>query len=81
MDVKKRAVCIRYMDHILFRNADPHLFKPVIREAIGWIIKEDDHALYICFDKTVERLPHEKPSLASGIVILKSDILEIIELV
>ena len=59
----------------MFRNADPQLFRPQIREATGWIVKEDDVALWICFDKPVEKLPYEKLDPSSGLVILKSNIL------
>ena len=68
---------VKYQDHILFRNVNPGFFKePCIREAIGWIIKENDEALWICFDKPVKKLLHKKMDPASGLLILKSNILE-----
>jgi len=73
---KPSLVYVKYVDHVLFRNADPNIFKPTVREAIGWIVKESDEALWICFDRTVDGLPYEKPDRASGLVIIKSDILE-----
>lgn len=74
-------IYVRYLDHVLFRNADPVLFKPAVREATGWKINEDNEALWICFDKPIERLPYEKLDPSSGLVILKCDILEIKEIV
>ena len=73
---KHSLIHVKYVDHVLFRNADPNLFNPTVREAIGWIVKENDEALWICFDRPIDRLPCEKPDSASGLVIIKSDILE-----
>jgi len=71
-------VYIRYRDHVLFRNADPSLFQPSIRETVGWVVKEDGTALWILWDKSVDPLPHERTQPAeSGLVILKTEILEI----
>lgn len=72
-----RLVHIRYRDHVLFRNVDPDLYHPSIRECVGWIVKENDDAVWILWDRSVKKLPHERtrPS-ESGLVILKSDILE-----
>jgi len=72
-----RLVYIRYRDHILFRNADSRLYQPAIRECVGWVLKENDDAVWILWDRSVEPLPHERvPASESGLVILKSDILE-----
>lgn len=73
---KNRSVYLRYLDHVLFRNADPDVIKPVVREAMGWVVKDDDEAIMIVFDKSVDRLLHEKDSIASGLVVLKKDVLE-----
>lgn len=71
---------VKYMDHVLFRNSDPYLLKPSMREAIGWVIKETDEALWICFDKAYESQSFEKLDPSSGLIILKSDILEVKEI-
>lgn len=71
-------VYIRYKDHVLFRNSDSSLYKPSTRETVGWLMKENDVAVWILWDRSVEPLPHERvPASESGLVILKSDILEI----
>ena len=70
-----RLVYVRYKDHILFRNSNPHLFKsPNIREAVGWLYKETDEALFLTNDRSVEQLPYEKRE--SGLIISKSNIVE-----
>lgn len=68
---------IRYRDHVLFRNTDPNLYRPTIRECIGWIIKEDNEAVWVLWDRSLKPLPHERIQTGeSGLVLLKSDILE-----
>lgn len=72
----KPLIYIRYKDHVLFRYADPSLCKPVMREAVGWLLKEDDEAIWILWDRSVEKLANERTGSESGLVILRSDILE-----
>ena len=68
---------MKYVDHILFRNTNPDLFKvPYVREAVGWIFGENSEALVICFDKPIEKLPSERLDFASGLLIVKKNILE-----
>jgi len=70
-------VYVRYRDHVLFRNANSSLYQPAIRECVGWIAKENDEAIWILWDRSVSKLPHERIQLEeSGLVILKSEILE-----
>lgn len=70
-------VYVRYYDHVLFRNADPNLFQPAVRETVGWLMKESDVAVWILWERSVEPLPHERfQPQESGLVILKSEILE-----
>ena len=73
----KPLVYIRYKDHVLFHKAKADLYKPVSREAVGWLVRENDEAIWILWDKSVEGLAHERKSAESGLVILKSDILEV----
>jgi hypothetical protein len=75
-----KLVHVKYQDHVLFRNTDPHQLQPSKREAIGWLIKETEKAIWILFDRPVEAQPLEKPDPASGLIILRSDVLEIREI-
>ena len=73
----KEPVHIRYRDHVLFRNTNPSLYGPSIRECVGWIEEENEEAVWVLWDRSVTKLPHERTKLAeSGLVILKSEILE-----
>jgi hypothetical protein len=70
-------VYVRYQDHVIFSRCDPLLMKPQIREAIGWLNYECDYYLTVSWDRDAE-----PPTLkggdakASGLVLLKSAILE-----
>jgi hypothetical protein len=70
-------VYVRYLDHVLFRNADAGLFKPALRETVGWLHCETADAIWVLWERSVEPLPHERsPARESGLVLLKSDIVE-----
>lgn len=70
-------VVIRYLDHVLFRNSDPALFNPVIRECVGWLMKENAHAIWILWDRSAQDLRHERTDpRESGLVIIKNNVLE-----
>ena len=77
LDESPPLIRIKYRDHVLFRNSNPHNFKPSVREAIGWVVKETEEAIWICFDRPWKSQPFEKLDPASGLIILRSDILEI----
>ena len=73
-----RLVRIRYKDHVEFKNTSHKLFFDVsAREAVGWVILETDEYLFLLYDRSVEPLPYE--SLESGLILIKSDILEMKE--
>ena len=71
-------VYIRYKDHLLFKATNLKDVAPVERECVGWIAKESSDAVCILWDRSVVQLPNEiiHPQ-GSGLVILKSDILEL----
>lgn len=68
-------VYISYFDHLIFRNCDPNLFQPAMRECIGWVVKMSHDAIWVVFDKSTKLMPHERiQPEESGLVILRSDI-------
>ena len=77
--VKKGSlVYVRYWDHVLFRNADPNLYGPTVREAVGWVVKENEEAVWILWDRSIVRLPQERTRPEeSGLIVLKREILEL----
>jgi len=70
------AVYIRYLDHVLYRNTPEGLEDAAERETIGWLTQETGDLLCIQHDRTIERLQYSGGT-ASGMVLLKSCILEI----
>lgn len=66
---------VKYRDHVEFKHSDPGLFEPSIREVVGWLVAETEEALCLTYDRSVNPLPFEKREC--GLVLLKSDVLEI----
>jgi len=64
---------IRYLDHLLYRNINHNRVEPVSRELVGWVAKENSDAVWIVFDRSIG---NEACQAESGLVVLKSDILE-----
>lgn len=75
---KLTLLYVKYRDHVLFRNCDSSEIKPSLREVVGWLTFESTDNICICYDKPVDPLSNEKRE--SGFVILKSDVLEVCEL-
>jgi hypothetical protein len=69
-------VYIRYLDHILYRNTPEALENAAERETIGWLTQENKELVCIQHDRTTESLQCSRGT-ASGLVLLKSCILEI----
>ncbi len=75
-----RLVIVRYYDHVEFRRID-HPVEPCLREAVGWIIHENEDYIVLLSEKAVTLNPEEVARLRpSGFVILKSAIKEIHEI-
>lgn len=73
---KGSAVYIRYLDHVLFRNTPEALENAAERETIGWLTQENKELVCVQHDRTIESLQYAGGT-ASGLVLLKSCILEI----
>ena len=71
-------VYIRYRDHVLYRRTDAGKMRPQVREAVGWLHKENGEAVWILWDRGISNLPHERVRPEeSGLVLLKADVLEL----
>ena len=74
----KGLVFVKYCDHVLFNRNSAFAMKPQVREAVGWLVYDCDQYITLTWDRD-----SEPPTLrggdpkASGLVLLKSDILEI----
>ena len=69
---------VQYRDHVLYHCGDPTLMRPETREAVGWLVYECQDYVIITWDRGAESptLKSKDPK-ASGLVILRDDILEL----
>jgi len=81
--VKKGAlVYVQYLDHVLFRDADPELQRPVEKETVGWLDHEEEGHIRLVWERYMA-----PPSMRSGsprgtgLIILRADVLEMRRLV
>lgn len=73
----KGLIFVRYLDHVLYNRNFAINMKPQVREAVGWLIYECDQYLTLSWDRDAEAPTlHGGDPKASGMVLLKSDILE-----
>jgi hypothetical protein len=75
--MSEQMVFVKYRDHVLYNRAAALDIQPQIREALGWLVFECDDYIIIKYDRDAG-LPTLKggDSKASGLVLLKSAILE-----
>ena len=74
--VSQELVFIRYVDHVLYNRSSALAMQPQTREAIGWLIYECDSYITLCWDKDAgPPTLHGGDPKASGLVLLKSDII------
>ena len=74
----KSLVYVRYRDHVLYHRGDPTATKPQTRECVGWLVYEGNDYVTLCWDRDAgaPTLRGGDPK-ASGLVVLRSDILEL----
>ena len=71
-------VFVRYRDHVLFSRVSVLTVAPQLRETVGWLVYECNEYVIITWDRDANppTLKGGDPK-ASGLVLLKSDILEL----
>ncbi len=69
-------IFVRYFDHVIFNRTSGLAMKPLLREAVGWLVYECDYYVTLIWDRDAEppTLKGGDPK-ASGLVLLKSDII------
>ncbi|XES76085.1 MAG: hypothetical protein ACBZ72_07810 [Candidatus Bathyarchaeia archaeon] len=73
-----KLIFVRYLDHVLYNRSSAIAMKPQTREAVGWLIYDCDLYLVLAWDRDAEPPTlHGGDPKASGLVLLKSDILEL----
>ena len=71
---------VRYKDHVLYRNIRDPIEEAVERETVGWLARENGEIILVEHDRTPQCLQLHRGS-GSGVIILKSCILELRSLV
>jgi hypothetical protein len=71
----QQLIFVRYLDHVLYSRASALAMKPQTREAVGWLVYDCELYLTLTWDRDADppTLKGGDPK-ASGLVILKSDI-------
>jgi hypothetical protein len=80
IEIVSKLVEIIYLDHVLYRNLSSTKIKPSLRKTIGWITKQNEDAIWLTWDKSLCDNENESDDHASGLVILRNTIKEMIEL-
>jgi hypothetical protein len=77
------AVYVRYYDAVLFKDAlATHLFKPIVRETIGWLDYENAEYIRLVWERYAEPIINEESRIrTTGLAIRKSDVIEMRKLV
>jgi hypothetical protein len=72
----KGLIFVRYYDHVLYNRTSALAMKPQVRETVGWLVYECEYYITITWDRDADppTLKGGDPK-ASGLVLLKSDIL------
>ncbi len=72
---------MRYVDHVLYNRCDPLIVGPQTRETIGWLVAECEDYITVSWDRDAgpPTLRGGDPK-ASGMVLLRSDLLELTKL-
>jgi hypothetical protein len=74
------VIYVRYKDHVLYRNIRNPIEEAVERETVGWLARENGEIILVEHDRTPQCLQLPRGS-GSGVIILKSCILELGSLV
>jgi hypothetical protein len=67
---------IKYMDHVAYRNTSPKANKLSERITIGFLLRETDDFVEICWDLPTWLQKNEVCDQMSGMKIMKNSILE-----
>ncbi len=74
----QQLIFVRYIDHVLYNRTSAVSMKPQTREAIGWLVYDCELYLTLSWDRDAEPPTlHGGDPKASGLVLLKSDILNL----
>jgi hypothetical protein len=71
-------VFVKYLDHVLYNRASALAMQPQVRQAVGWLVYECNLYVTIAWDFDADPPTlHGGDPKASGMVLLKSDTIEL----
>ncbi len=71
-------IFVRYRDHVLYNRASALAMQPQIREAVGWLVYDCELYVILSWDRDAgPPTLHGGDPKASGLVLLRSDILDL----
>ena len=74
----RQLIFVRYLDHVLYSRNSAVAMKPQKREAVGWLVYDCELYVILSWDRDAEPPTlHGGDPKASGLVLLKSDILDL----
>ena len=77
----EKVVFVQYRDHVMYNRASALMMQPQTREAVGWLIYEAESYIIIAWDRDAgPPTLHGGDPKASGLVLLKSDVVRMIAL-
>jgi hypothetical protein len=81
LNLSSQLIFVRYQDHVLYNRSIAAMMQPQIREAVGWLVYDCELYIILSWDRDAQppTLTGGDPK-ASGLVLLKSDILELQQL-
>jgi hypothetical protein len=77
----EQFIYVRYQDHVLYNRSSTLAMQPQVREAVGWLVYEAEQYIILSWDRdAAPPTLHGGDPKASGLVLLKTDILDLQEL-
>jgi hypothetical protein len=77
-DDNLQLIHVHYVDHVLYNRAPALAMQPQVREAVGWLVYECDQYITLSWDRDADPPTlHGGDAKASGMVLLKSDIISL----
>jgi len=73
----QQFIYVRYQDHVLYNRSSALSMQPQVREAVGWLVYEAEQYIILSWDRdAAPPTLHGGDLKASGLVLLRSDIVE-----
>ena len=74
----QKLIYVRYRDHVLYNRSSAMMMQPQTREAVGWLVHDCELYVILAWDRDAQPPTlHGGDPKASGLVLLKSDILDL----